>query len=320
MLLKSHTDKPGMFLMEENLTELWKKYNFYTLKITEVLGRTSNIVGEYAEHLVNNHLKGRLLEASTASADIETSDKKLYQVKARKITQSSTTQLSIIRSWNFDFLAVILFNKDGSIFKSIICPKDIAKDFSTYNKHQNGWVITTTYEFLNNSNNLDITNKLKKYNGEEQVSQAPKTLDLSSVNTEDTKEAVSKKSTISRSKAFEIISGQLYKKYNISINKKQFVFSNQNKANDRWWLEPRKETFENDLFIALNNQKHKKLYLFKIPSKALFPPKNYFKIRDDTDKPSIAIEGHDTMNFQDCSKGSKKIYFKKFLLEIISYK
>jgi len=309
----------------EDIADLWRKYNYYTLKISKVLGRTSNIVGEYAEHLVNNHLKGKLLEASTASADIKTSDNKLYQVKARKISNNIVTQLGIIRSWNFDYLAVVMFNQKGEVIKAIICPRNIAEKYAVRNQHQNGWVITTSHDFLNDNQNDDITDLLKDYNGESNLTISnnidkvtePKTtnIDNSKIQTME----VPCQSIISRKEALRITNIYLYQKTKSTITGKQFVFSNQNKANDKWWFEPKNETLQNDLFIALNNNKLKKLYLFKVPTKEFFPPENYFKIRSDTNKPTINIEGDDTLEFKDCSKGSAKIAFKKYLYGIIEY-
>ena len=86
------------------IADLWKEYNISTELLKQKLGRTSNLLGEYAEYLVNEHLKGELLTASNASADIRTPNGEFYQVKSRRITGSLTTQLSIIRSWNFDYL------------------------------------------------------------------------------------------------------------------------------------------------------------------------------------------------------------------------
>ena len=108
------------------IADLWKEYNISTELLKQKLGRTSNLLGEYAEYLVNEHLKGELLTASNASADIAAPNGKLYQVKSRKITSNLTTQLSIIRSWNFDYLAVVLFDKKGSVIKGLICPKAVS--------------------------------------------------------------------------------------------------------------------------------------------------------------------------------------------------
>lgn len=54
----------------EDIKDLWLKFNEYSNKLTDALGRTSNIVGEYAEYLAHKYYGGRLLEISGASADI----------------------------------------------------------------------------------------------------------------------------------------------------------------------------------------------------------------------------------------------------------
>jgi hypothetical protein len=146
----------------DEVVDLWRKYNEYSKRLFLILGRTSNIVGEYAEYLAHKYTGGLLLNASNASADIRAPDGTLYQVKSRKINGTPTTQLSVIRSWEFDFLFVILFDQDGLVLKSIISPVSIAKEYGKKNNHQNGWVITTTNKFLCDSRNIDITERVKK--------------------------------------------------------------------------------------------------------------------------------------------------------------
>lgn len=148
------------------ISEVWKSYNKSAEVLKHSLGRTSNLVGEYAEYIANKYLNGTLLTASNASADIEVKNGDLYQVKSRKLEDSLNTQLGIIRSWDFDYLVVVLFDKDGLILKGLICSSFVANKYSKENKHQNGWVITTTSDFLNDKNHLDITDNLKKINEE----------------------------------------------------------------------------------------------------------------------------------------------------------
>ena len=148
------------------IPKLWKKYNNSANDLKKSLGRTSNLVGEYAEYIANKYLNGKLLSASNASADIELPNGDLYQVKSRKINRGLTEQLSIIRSWDFDYLLVVLFDDNGLILKGLICPSSTAKKYAKANKHQNGWVLTTTSEFLNDTNNNDVTDKLKEINEE----------------------------------------------------------------------------------------------------------------------------------------------------------
>ncbi len=153
----------------ENIAELWKEYNTATELLKQKLGRTSNLMGEYAEYLVNEHLNGELLTASNASADIKAPNGDLHQVKSRKIRNNLTTQLSIIRSWNFDYLTVVLFDKNGSVQKALICLKSVSEQYAVPNGHQNGWVISTTNNFLSDANHIDITNQLRNLNNDEQL-------------------------------------------------------------------------------------------------------------------------------------------------------
>ncbi len=46
------------------VTFLWKKYNEYSQKLVDALGRTNNIVGEYAEYLAQKYTGGELLPFS----------------------------------------------------------------------------------------------------------------------------------------------------------------------------------------------------------------------------------------------------------------
>lgn len=151
----------------KNIAELWKEYNGLTELLKQRLGRTSNLLGEYTEYLVNEYLNGELLTPSSTSADIKAPNGDLYQVKSRKTSNNLTTQLSIIRSWDFDYLAVVLFDKNGSVQRALICLKSVSKKYAVYNEHQNGWVISTTNNFISDENHIDITNQLRDLNNDE---------------------------------------------------------------------------------------------------------------------------------------------------------
>lgn len=148
----------------EEVKDLWLKFNEYSNKLANALGRTSNIVGEYAEYLAHQYYGGKLLEVSGSSADIKTENGTLYQVKSRKIKGTPTTQLNVIRSWDFDYLVVILFDVNGGIKRALEVPVDIAKEYGAANRHQNGWIITTTQKFVNDKRSKDITVSLSVYN------------------------------------------------------------------------------------------------------------------------------------------------------------
>jgi hypothetical protein len=141
----------------EEINNLWMQFNEHSNKLAAALGRTSNLVGEYAEYLAHQYYGGKLLNISGFSADIETDDGKLYQVKSRKIKGISATPLNVIRSWEFDHLVVILFDEHGFIKKGLEIPVEIAKEYAIKNSHQNGWIITTTQKFLNDERLKDIS-------------------------------------------------------------------------------------------------------------------------------------------------------------------
>ena len=79
-----------------------------------------------------------------------------------KIQGNLTTQLNVIRSWNFDFLFVILFVPDGAVEKALLSPASVAQEYARKNDYQNGWVITTTHNFLHDFRNQDVTSQVKK--------------------------------------------------------------------------------------------------------------------------------------------------------------
>jgi hypothetical protein len=146
--------------MNISTVNLWKNYTMATNLILDAIGGASNIVGEFAEQLVADYYGGKQLTASSKSADIVLENEKTIQVKARMPRQTMTTSLGIIRSWNFDYLVVVLFSPDGSVLKAIEMNVDDARSIAVTNKHQNGWVITTTQGFLNHKAAREITDGL----------------------------------------------------------------------------------------------------------------------------------------------------------------
>ncbi|PCI44507.1 MAG: hypothetical protein COB41_04145 [Proteobacteria bacterium] len=149
----------------EDINTLWLSFNEYSNKLVKALGRTNNIVGEYAEYLTLNYYGGKFLKASAASSDIKSSNGKLIQVKARKVSGSSMSGigLSIIRSWDFDFLVTIFFDASGRIKKVLEVPVEVAKEYGVENSHQHGWVITTNNKLLNDTRITDMTTQFRGY-------------------------------------------------------------------------------------------------------------------------------------------------------------
>ena len=169
------------------LVSLWKNYNNASLLLIKAMNGTANEVGEFAEKLVCKYFNVEQLNASNKSADLITKEGKLIQVKSRKIEQLISTSLNVIRSWDFDILIVILFSKDGNILKSIQIDSITAKKLSKYNKHQNGYILTTSKELLENENAIDITvdlqnilngdNVVKKENNQNYLSKDEKKIE-----------------------------------------------------------------------------------------------------------------------------------------------
>ena len=99
-----------------------------------------------------------MLPSSHPSADVKDKNNKLYQVKSRKLKNKQATRLGIIRSWDFDFLIVILFEKNGRLYKALEVPVQIAKKYARHNQHENGAAITTSQNFLMDTSSKNITN------------------------------------------------------------------------------------------------------------------------------------------------------------------
>lgn len=138
---------------------LWKQHCETHEALMEALGRTGNVLGEIAERVVADHYGGKLLTASTASADVELEDGTLIQVKARIPRQGMTTSLSAIRSWGFDRLAVLLFNDSGSILFAGEMDSDAVMEHAAEVPHTNSWNVTTTDAFLSDPRMADLTDE-----------------------------------------------------------------------------------------------------------------------------------------------------------------
>jgi hypothetical protein len=144
----------------KSISEHWQQFNESLNALTAALGRTANIVGEYAEYLSYKYYGGELLPISGCSADLKCSAGHLYQVKSRRVKLLRATQLGVIRTWDFNFLVVIIFNENGLILKGLEVPVKVAQKYGVYSNHQNGWIITTNNNFLNDADSKDITSDL----------------------------------------------------------------------------------------------------------------------------------------------------------------
>ena len=134
------------------------------LKTREILRTDNAPTGDYAEYLMAAHTSGDRAPNSEKSWDVRTRDGTLIQVKARMSPQGSdsgTRQLSVIRSWDFDVLAVLLFDDDYSILRAVVVPAELAREQSRFVAHINGSLVMATDAFLDQDGSVDITEALR---------------------------------------------------------------------------------------------------------------------------------------------------------------
>ncbi|MBM6942625.1 hypothetical protein [Collinsella intestinalis] len=153
---------PDVAVPSEPIGRLWLDFCSAKNRITAALGRSSNVVGELAERIVAEYHGTAPFAVSHPSADVELTDGTLIQVKARMLTDVRTTSLSAFRSWNFDVLAVILFEPDGTISFGGEIPRDSARKHAREVPHINGWMISTTHDFLSDPAFTDLTEVYRK--------------------------------------------------------------------------------------------------------------------------------------------------------------
>ncbi|MDF1482618.1 hypothetical protein [Extensimonas sp. H3M7-6] len=242
----------------KNVQELWIMYNQCANLLAEQLGGTSGIVGEYGEYLALKNYGGKRLPASNKSADIEGPDGKLYQVKSRKLNLngSLTTQLGIIRSWDFDVLVAMLFDAKGHLLKALEMPKDVARALAKLNKHQNGDVITTDQTFFNHPQSKDITSDIAKF--------TPLAEDIPSKKPDVIPAAPNHHAPMikmQKAAALEIVNVK---------SRKGIHFSNVNEATPVWWLDIPSWEIESGklefITFVLHAPDERQLHVLEIPT------------------------------------------------------
>ena len=117
-------------------------------------------------------------------------------------------------------------------------------------------------------------------------------------------------SKMNKSKALDFIKDKI----TFGIDAKSVIYSNVNSAIDVWWLEPSNDKFKNGFHIILNNSNERKLFLFKIPEKAIDSPEKIFEQRSDKGVSKIIIKVSD-VDFID----KKGFIFTPYLIKTIEY-
>jgi hypothetical protein len=128
--------------------------------------RTENApAGDYAEYLVWTALGGELATNSEKSWDVLTVDGKKLQVKARVVSdppQTSQLQLSLFRSFDFDFAVIVLLSAaDYSVVRASKVPRDVVEASAVYRKHVNGKVLFARPHIMGHPKATDLTADLR---------------------------------------------------------------------------------------------------------------------------------------------------------------
>jgi hypothetical protein len=112
--------------------------------------RSSNApTGDYAEWLVQQITRGKLAPPSQKSWDVRTASGSLVQVKARALTpENGSRQLSPIRSWDFNELAVVLFDDSFQVLRVAFIKCDLAKQHGVWREYVRGWILVGRDELL----------------------------------------------------------------------------------------------------------------------------------------------------------------------------
>lgn len=128
--------------------------------------RTGNApTGDYAETLVKVAFNGELAPNSEKSWDVLTPLGEKLQVKSRLLddpTKSKQRQLSPIRSWGFDYLAIVLFDSTYRVWRAVKIPADLVRGTGTHSDWVNGELIIARDSLLDHPQAEDLTGLLRK--------------------------------------------------------------------------------------------------------------------------------------------------------------
>lgn len=128
--------------------------------------RTGNApTGDYAETLVKVAFNGELAPNSEKSWDVLTPEGEKLQVKSRLLddpTKSKQRQLSPIRSWGFDYLAIVLFDSTYRVWRAVKVPADLVRGTGTHSEWVNGELIIARDSLLDHPQAEDLTELLRR--------------------------------------------------------------------------------------------------------------------------------------------------------------
>jgi len=152
-------------LSKLSIAELFALYSGILRELRDrKIVRTSNApAGDYAEYLVAAALGGELVTSSEKSQDVVANGRRI-QVKSRVIASPKSVgqrQLGVIRTFDFDDLAIVLFTADYSVWKAVLLPAEMAHQRSIYRKYVNGRVLFATDPLMGEPGVEDLTERLR---------------------------------------------------------------------------------------------------------------------------------------------------------------
>lgn len=156
----------GLRLQDASVADLLRLYGEILRELSErkIIRTTNAPAGDYAEYLVHQALGGTIAPNSEKSWDIETPERKRVQVKSRVVLNRlnrGQRQLSVIRSFDFDDLALVLFDPSYAVLAAVLIPAEIVQHNSSYRADVNGYVLFATDTLLQHPRGVDISGKLR---------------------------------------------------------------------------------------------------------------------------------------------------------------
>jgi hypothetical protein len=110
----------------------------------QIVTRTSNITGDYAEHLFARAFGWTLLRSSNVGHDAEHEGKR-YQIKCRRVTlRNPSRQLGEFSDFDtarFDFLAAVIFDRDFVVHRAAIMQHATVGRLSTVVKGRRRFIL-----------------------------------------------------------------------------------------------------------------------------------------------------------------------------------
>ncbi|EMT6574969.1 DUF6998 domain-containing protein [Providencia rettgeri] len=134
------------------------------LRSRNVLRTKNNPVGDYAEWLVSQAFKMKLLNNSNPGVDAIDSDGQKVQIKARRVTaDNSSKQLSALRNYDaheFDYLIAVIFDEKYNVIEAYQIPHAVIGNYARFSKHTNAHLIRLKGPILLDERIVDIKEKM----------------------------------------------------------------------------------------------------------------------------------------------------------------